>query len=165
METTETTTVTEKATFGAGCFWGVEAEFRQVPGVVATAVGYEGGTFTNPTYKDVCTDRTGHAEVVEVEYDPARVSYAELLRVFWENHDPTQLNRQGPDYGKQYRSVIFVHSPEQEATALASKAEQATTGRYRRPIVTEITPATTFYCAEEYHQQYLEKRGLASCHI
>ncbi len=159
------TPVTATATFGAGCFWGVEAEFRQVPGVVATAVGYEGGTLASPTYKDVCTDRTGHAEVVEVEYDPARVSYEALLKVFWENHDPTQLNRQGPDYGKQYRSVIFVHSPEQEAIATASKAEQAATGRYRRPIVTEITPATTFYRAEEYHQQYLEKRGLASCHI
>ncbi len=168
MDTNTNTTptpVTAKATFGAGCFWGVEAEFRQVPGVVATAVGYEGGTLVNPTYKDVCTDRTGHAEVVEVEYDPARVSYEALLKIFWENHDPTQLNRQGPDYGKQYRSAIFVHSPEQEAIATASKAEQAATGRYRRPIVTEITPATTFYRAEEYHQQYLEKRGLASCHI
>jgi peptide-methionine (S)-S-oxide reductase len=157
--------VTAKATFGAGCFWGVEAAFRQIPGVVATAVGYEGGTLANPTYKDVCTDRTGHAEVVEVEYDPARVSYEELLRVFWENHDPTQLNRQGPDWGTQYRSVIFVHTPEQEASASASLAERAASGRYRRPIVTAITPAGTFYRAEEYHQQYLEKRGLASCHI
>jgi peptide-methionine (S)-S-oxide reductase len=157
--------VTEKATFGAGCFWGVEATFRQIPGVVATAVGYEGGTMVNPTYHDVCTDRTGHAEVVEVEYDPARVAYDDLLTVFWENHDPTQLNRQGPDWGKQYRSVIFVHTPEQEAVAQASKAARAASSRYRRPVVTEITPATTFYRAEEYHQQYLEKRGLASCHI
>jgi peptide-methionine (S)-S-oxide reductase len=157
--------VTQKATFGAGCFWGVEAAFRQIPGVVATAVGYAGGTLANPTYKDVCTDRTGHAEVVEVEYDPDRVAYDDLLTVFWENHDPTQLNRQGPDWGTQYRSVIFVHSPEQEAAATASKAERAANGRYRRPIVTEITPAPPFYRAEDYHQQYLEKRGLASCHI
>ena len=157
--------VTQKATFGAGCFWGVEAAFRQIPGVVATAVGYAGGTLANPTYKDVCTDRTGHAEVVEVEYDPARVAYDDLLTVFWENHDPTQLNRQGPDWGTQYRSVIFVHSPEQEAVAQESKTARAASGRYRRPIVTEITPAPPFYRAEEYHQQYLEKRGLASCHI
>ncbi len=156
---------TQKATFGAGCFWGVEAAFRQIPGVVATVAGYAGGTLANPSYKDVCTDRTGHAEVVEVEYDPDRVSYGDLLTVFWENHDPTQLNRQGPDWGTQYRSVIFVHSPEQEAAATASKAERAASGRYRRPIVTEITSAPPFYRAEDYHQQYLEKRGLASCHI
>lgn len=156
---------TEKATFGAGCFWGVEAAFRQVPGVVATRVGYAGGTTPNPTYQQVCTDRTGHAEVVEVTYDPTRVTYDDLLSVFWENHDPTQLNRQGPDVGTQYRSAIFFHSPEQEAKARASRARLEQSGRYRRPIVTEITPVPEFYEAEEYHQQYLEKRGLASCRI
>jgi peptide-methionine (S)-S-oxide reductase len=155
----------EKATFGAGCFWGVEAAFRQIPAVSATRVGYAGGSMANPTYRDVCTDRTGHAEVVEVTYDPDRVSYEELLRVFWENHDPTQRNRQGPDVGTQYRSVIFYHTPEQEAAARASKEQLERSGRYRRPIVTEIVPAPTFYEAEEYHQQYLEKRGLATCHI
>ncbi|HEY0784166.1 MAG TPA: peptide-methionine (S)-S-oxide reductase MsrA [Thermoanaerobaculia bacterium] len=155
----------ERATFGAGCFWGVEAAFRRVPGVVATAVGYEGGTLVNPTYKDVCSDRTGHAEVVEVEYDPARVSYDELLNVFFENHDPTTLNRQGPDVGTQYRSAVFYHSPEQQAAAQAAKERLEKAGRFRRPIVTDITPATTFYKAEDYHQQYLEKRGLATCHI
>jgi peptide-methionine (S)-S-oxide reductase len=158
-------TTVQKATFGAGCFWGVEAAFRQVAGVVATAVGYEGGTFENPTYRDVCTDKTGHAEVVEVRYDPSRVSYEDLLRVFWENHNPTQLNRQGPDVGTQYRSVIFFHTPEQQAAALASKEALARSGRYNKPIVTEIVPASTFYRAEDYHQQYLEKRGLASCHL
>ena len=155
----------EKATFAAGCFWGVEATFRQVPGVISTRVGYTGGNFRNPTYKDVCTDRTGHAEAVEVEYDPARVSYEKLLDIFWENHDPTQLNRQGPDFGTQYRSAIFFHSPEQERAAQASKTALENSGRYSRPIVTEILPASTFYQAEDYHQQYLEKRGLASCHI
>jgi peptide-methionine (S)-S-oxide reductase len=154
----------QKATFGAGCFWGVEAEFRQLPkGVVSTAVGYEGGSMTNPTYRDVCTDRTGHAEAVEVEYDPEEISYEDLLKVFWENHDPTTLNRQGPDVGKQYRSVIFYHTPEQQAAALATKEKLEKSGKYRRPIVTEIVPATTFYRAEDYHQQYLEKRGLSSC--
>src|SRR6185312_9509487 len=133
--------MTEKATFGAGCFWGVEANFREIDGVLDAVSGYEGGHTPNPTYHDVCTDRTGHAEVVEVEYDPARVAYEDLLTVFWENHDPTQLNRQGPDWGKQYRSVIFVHTPEQEAVAQASKVARSATGRYRRPIVTEITPA------------------------
>ena len=155
----------QKAAFGAGCFWGVEATFRQVPGVVSTAVGYMGGSLVNPTYKDVCTDRTGHAEVVEVVYDPAKVSYDALLKVFWENHDPTTLNRQGPDVGAQYRSAIFIHSPEQEAAAKASKDVLERSGAYKRPIVTEITPATEFWRAEEYHQQYLEKRGLAQCHI
>jgi len=155
----------EKASFGAGCFWGVEATFRQIPGVASTAVGYMGGSLANPTYKDVCTDRTGHAEVVEVVYDPAKVSYDALLSVFWENHDPTTLNRQGPDVGKQYRSAIFIHSPEQEAAAKASKDVLERSGAYKRPIVTEITPATEFWRAEEYHQQYLEKRGLAQCHI
>lgn len=155
----------EKATFGAGCFWGVEATFRKMKGVTATAVGYMGGTLDNPTYKDVCTDRTGHAEVVEVEFDPSAVSYDALLDVFWDNHDPTTLNRQGPDTGTQYRSAIFYHSPEQQAAAQASKEKRQASGKYRRPIVTEVTPAATFWKAEEYHQQYLEKRGLAQCHI
>jgi peptide-methionine (S)-S-oxide reductase len=154
-----------KATFGAGCFWGVEAAFRQIKGVKSTAVGYLGGSFENPTYQDVCSGKTGHAEVVEVEYDPTQVSYEDLLNVFWENHDPTTLNRQGPDIGTQYRSAIFYHTPEQEAAAQASKEKLQSQGRYKRPIVTEITPASTFYRAEEYHQQYLEKRGLASCKI
>jgi peptide-methionine (S)-S-oxide reductase len=155
----------DKATFAAGCFWGVEAAFRAVPGVVATTVGYSGGSFPNPTYHDVCTGRTGHAEVVQVEFDPARVSYQELLRIFWENHDPTTLNRQGPDHGTQYRSAIFFHTPEQQAAALASKQQLERAGAFKRPIVTEITPASAFYRAEEYHQQYLEKRGQASCRI
>ena len=156
---------TQTATFGAGCFWGVEAAFRQIPGVVATAVGYLGGTLVNPTYHDVCTGRTGHAEVVEVQFDPSKVTYDQLLDVFWKNHDPTTKDRQGPDVGSQYRSAIFFHSPEQEKAALASKEHLQTSGRFRRPIVTEITPASTFYKAEDYHQQYLEKRGLSSCHI
>src|SRR5437588_8523719 len=153
------------ATFAAGCFWGVEATFRQIPGVTATRVGYIGGNLKDPTYKDVCTDSTGHAEAVEVEYDPAKVSYDDLLNVFWENHDPTQLNRQGPDIGDQYRTGIFYVTPEQEAAARASKEQLAQSGRYRRPIVTEIIPAPTFWKAEDYHQQYLEKRGMASCHV
>jgi len=155
----------EKATFGAGCFWGVEAAFRQVKGVVSTAVGYMGGKLADPTYQDVCTDRTGHAEVVQVEFDPSQVSYEELLRVFWDNHDPTTLNRQGPDVGTQYRSVIFFHNPAQEVAAKASKDALAASGKYRRPIVTEIVPAPQFWRAEDYHQQYLEKRGLAHCHL
>jgi peptide-methionine (S)-S-oxide reductase len=153
----------EKATFGAGCFWGVEAAFRQVKGVLSTAVGYAGGHTASPTYKDVCTGRTGHAEVVQVEYDPAQVSYDDLLKVFWENHDPTTLNRQGPDVGAQYRSAIFFHSPEQEAAAKASK--QKAQAMFKNKIVTEITAATEFNRAEDYHQQYLEKRGLAHCAI
>ena len=157
--------MTEKATFGAGCFWGVEETFRQTKGVVATAVGYMGGSLENPTYQDVCTDRTGHAEVVEVEYDPAQVSYDQLLDIFWANHDPTTLNRQGPDWGAQYRSAIFYHTPEQQAAAEASKAKQQASGRFRRPIVTEITPAAPFWRAEEYHQQYLAKRGQTQCHL
>lgn len=157
--------MTEKATFGAGCFWGVEATFRQIEGVVATAVGYEGGAMPNPTYRDVCTDATGHAEVVEVEYDPARVEYTTLLQVFWDNHNPTTLNAQGPDHGSQYRSAIFYHSPEQQAAAVASRAALEASGKWKRPIVTEIVPASTFWRAEEYHQQYLEKRGQSSCHL
>ena len=154
----------EKATFGAGCFWGIEAAFRQVPGVVDAAVGYMGGTLENPTYQDVCTDTTGHAEVVQVNFDPAQVSYQQLLDLFWEIHDPTTPNRQGPDVGKQYRSAIFFHSTEQETAALASKEKQHASARFRRPIVTEIIPAPTFYRAEEYHQRYFEKRGIAACH-
>src|SRR6267154_5524108 len=144
-----------KATFAAGCFWGVEATFRQIPGVTGTRVGYTGGEMKNPTYKDVCTDGTGHAEAVEVDYDPAKVSYDQLLNVFWENHDPTQLNRQGPDYGTQYRSAIFYHSPEQEQAARASKQALEESHQFSRPIVTQIVPAVTFYEAEDYHQQYL----------
>ena len=155
----------EKATFGAGCFWGVEEAFRQMPGVVETAVGYEGGTQENPTYKEVCTDRTGHAEVVEVTFDPAKVSYDDLLNVFWANHDPTQLNRQGPDFGTQYRTVVFYHSPEQQQQAESSKQKLEQSGRFRKPVVTQIVPAQTFYRAEDYHQQYLAKRGLSHCHI
>jgi len=155
----------EKATFGAGCFWGVEAAFRKVPGVLGTRVGYLGGRLENPTYQDVCSGNTGHAEVVEVTYDPEQVTYGELLSIFWDNHNPTTLNRQGPDVGTQYRSAIFFHTPEQQAAALASRARLDASGRYKNPIVTEITPATEFYMAEDYHQQYLEKRGRASCHI
>jgi peptide-methionine (S)-S-oxide reductase len=154
-----------KATFAAGCFWGVEAAFRQVTGVTSTQVGYTGGWLPNPSYEDVCTDRTGHAEAVEVEYDPTQVSYEQLLDVFWNTHDPTTVNRQGPDIGSQYRSAIFFHAPEQEAAAKASKEKHQNSGRYKRPIVTEITPATEFYRAEEYHQQYFEKRGLAHCKL
>jgi peptide-methionine (S)-S-oxide reductase len=154
----------EKATFGAGCFWGVEAAFSRVPGVISTQVGYMGGNLKNPTYEDVCTDRTGHAEVVEVTYDPAKVSYEDLLNVFWEIHDPTQRNRQGPDVGTQYRSAIFFHTPAQEAAARASKEKVARAGMSTRPIATEIVPALEFWRAEDYHQQYLGKRGLAQCH-
>jgi peptide-methionine (S)-S-oxide reductase len=157
--------MSEKATFAAGCFWGVESAFRQVPGVLDAAVGYSGGGFPDPTYEDVCTGRTGHAESVEVEFDPARVSYEQLLDVFWENHDPTTKNRQGPDVGTQYRSAIFFHNPAQEKAALESKSRLEASGRYRRPIVTEITPAQQFWRAEDYHQRYLEKRGLAHCKI
>ena len=155
----------ETATFGAGCFWGVEESFRQIPGVLDTAVGYLGGHTQNPTYQDVCTDETGHAEVVQVTYDPTKVDYEQLLNVFWESHDPTTLNRQGPDIGTQYRSAIFFHSPEQERLARASKERMQASGNFRRPIVTEITPASSFYRAEDYHQKYLAKRGMSHCHI
>lgn len=153
----------EKATLGAGCFWGVEATYRRLAGVKSTAVGYMGGKLKNPTYKDVCTDSTGHAEVLEVTFDPEVISYHDILEVFWDNHNPTTLNRQGPDVGTQYRSAIFYHTPEQEAEARASR--DAAQARFPRPIVTEITPATDFWRAEEYHQQYLEKRGLSQCHF
>lgn len=153
----------EHATFGAGCFWGVEETFRRLAGVSDTAVGYEGGALDNPTYHDVCTDRTGHAEVVDVTFDPAVISFHDLLNVFWENHDPTTKNRQGPDIGTQYRSVIFFHSPEQESEAKASREEARK--NFKRPIVTEVVPAMTFWRAEDYHQQYLAKRGLSHCHL
>lgn len=153
----------ELASFAAGCFWGVEAAFRQLRGVTATTVGYCGGTAPNPTYEQVCTNTTGHAETVLVEFDPNVVSYEQLLDAFWACHDPTQRNRQGPDVGSQYRSAIFYHTPEQLPTAIRSKENLERSGKYRRPIVTEITPAPTFYRAEEYHQQYHEKRGEASC--
>jgi len=156
---------TSKATFGAGCFWGVEAAFRQVPGVTATAVGYSGGTTEEPDYRAVCSHGTGHAEVVEVDYDPERVSYDQLLDVFWSNHNPTTKNRQGFDIGDQYRSVIFVHDDEQKAAALASRDALESSGKWRRSIVTEIEPAPRFWVAEDYHQQYLEKRGQSSCRI
>ena len=148
----------EKATFGVGCFWGPEETFRKVDGVTSTSVGYMGGSLENPTYEEVCTGRTGHAEVVDVEFDPSRIAYEELLQIFWACHDPTTLNRQGPDFGTQYRSVLFFYSPEQEAAARASKEKLERSGRYRREIVTEITPASTYYPAEEYHQRYVEKR-------
>jgi peptide-methionine (S)-S-oxide reductase len=155
----------QKATFGAGCFWGVEETFRHLKGVISTAVGYMGGTLPNPTYEDVCSHRTGHAEVVQVEYDPAQLAYEELLKVFWENHDPTTLNRQGPDAGTQYRSVVFYHTPEQKAAGEAYKHQLQQSGRFKKPIVTEIVPASTFWRAEEYHQKYLEKHGRSHCHL
>ena len=155
----------ESATFAAGCFWGVEATFRQIPGVISTRVGYIGGKTDNPTYKEVCTDATGHAEAVEIDFDPSKVSYSDLLKVFWENHDPTQLNRQGPDWGTQYRSAIFYHSPEQLSQAQSSKEALEKAHLFSKPIVTQIVPAARFFPAEDYHQQYLEKRGLASCHV
>jgi peptide-methionine (S)-S-oxide reductase len=155
--------VTEKATFGGGCFWGVEVAFRNLSGVKDAAVGYAGGTVENPTYEQVCTDRTGHAEVVQVEFDPDEVSYEEVLDTFWSVHDPTQLNRQGPDVGTQYRSVIFFHTPDQQEQALASKARVQ--ARFDRPVVTEVEPAPEFWRAEDYHQRYLVKRGRATCAI
>jgi peptide-methionine (S)-S-oxide reductase len=157
---------TEKATFGAGCFWGVEAAFSAIPGVTATAVGYEGGKHDRPTYKDVCTNESGHAEVVEIDFDSEKVSYEKLLDAFFALHDPTTLNRQGPDWGTQYRSVIFFHSAEQEAQARAKIEQLTADGRFKpKRIVTQVVPAETFWRAEEYHQRYLEKRGQASCHI
>jgi peptide-methionine (S)-S-oxide reductase len=155
----------EKATFAAGCFWGVQAEFDQVKGVVSTLVGYTGGKYPNPTYPIVCTGATGHAEAIEINFDPALVSYEQLLEKFWEVHDPTTLNRQGPDIGTQYRSAIFFHTPDQEALAKASKQALAQSGRFERPVVTQIAPAGEFYKAEEYHQHYLAKRGAASCRL
>lgn len=155
----------EQATFAMGCFWGVEVTFRNTEGVQDAIVGYTGGTSVNPTYQEVCGGRTGHTEAVLVTYDPAKLSYDALLDVFWANHDPTTLNRQGPDVGTQYRSAIFYHNNHQKAAAEESKTRQDQSGRFRRPIVTEIIPAATFYPAEDYHQRYLEKRGMASCHI
>jgi len=156
---------TEKATFGAGCFWGVEARFAEMNGVLDTAVGYEGGALNHPTYKDVCTDRTGHAEVVQVTFDPSRVSYGTLLDTFFALHDPTQLNRQGPDWGTQYRSVIFTETDAQVPQANAKIVELSASGTFQKPIATQVVPAQTFWKAEEYHQKYLEKRGMVSCHI
>jgi peptide-methionine (S)-S-oxide reductase len=155
--------MTEKATFGAGCFWQVEVEYRNLPGVTDAVVGYMGGTLENPSYQDVCTDRTGHAEVVQVEFDPEEVPYERLVELFFELHDPTQVNRQGPDVGSQYRSVIFFHTPEQKK--LAEAVRDRAQDRFSRPIATEIVPAATFWRAEDYHQRYLEKRGLATCRI
>jgi len=157
--------MTEIATFGAGCFWGVEAAFRRVPGVIEAISGYSGGHMENPTYKDVCTDQTGHAEVVQVTFDPAMVSYEQLLEEFWKVHDPTQVNRQGPDFGTQYRTAIFYHTPEQQAKAQKSKEALEASGKLRRAVATEIKAAGQFWRAEEYHQRYLEKRGQESCHI
>lgn len=154
----------EKATFAAGCFWGVEETFRTTPGVIETQVGYTGGHTQKPTYHDVCSDGTGHAEAVEVTYDPAKVPYATLLDIFWDNHNPTQVNRQGPDVGSQYRSAIFFHSAEQEREAKASKEALGKSGRFSKPIATEIVPAVEFYPAEDYHQKYLLKRGKTHCH-
>lgn len=153
------------ATFGAGCFWGVEETFRQIPGVTKTTVGYTGGDTLSPTYEDVCSNESGHAEVVQVEYDPAVVGYDALLDVFWSNHNPTTMNRQGPDVGTQYRSAIFYHDETQKAAAEKSRAALEASGKWNRPIVTEIVPAVTFYPAEDYHQQYLAKRGLGTCHV
>ena len=155
----------DTATFAAGCFWGVEHTFRQVDGVVDVVVGYTGGHTAAPTYEQVCTGRTGHAEAVRVSFDPARVAYDDLLETFWSIHDPTQVNRQGPDVGTQYRSAIFTHTPEQEEAARASKARQEASGRFSRPIATEIMTAGPFHRAEDYHQRYFEKQGLAACRI
>ncbi len=155
----------ELATFGAGCFWGVEETFRVLPGVTATTVGYSGGVTENPKYEAVCTDLTGHAEVVQVTFDPMVVAYEQLLEIFWANHNPTTMNQQGPDFGSQYRSVIFTHSPEQKKKAEASKNALEASGKWKRPIVTQIVDAQIFYPAEDYHQKYLMKRGLGSCHL
>ena len=155
----------EKATFGAGCFWGVEAAFRKINGVLNTTVGYMGGNLENPTYEEVCTDKTGHVEVVQVNYDPSKVTYEELLEIFWNVHNPTQLNRQGPDIGTQYKSVIFYHNNQQKKIAENSKQKLENSSKYKNPIVTEITEVKKFYHAEEYHQQYIEKKGASSCHL
>ncbi len=155
----------EKAIFGAGCFWGVESFFRQLPGVTDAVCGYAGGHADNPTYKQVCSDKTGHAEVVEVTFDPAKVSYGKLVDTFFANHDPTTPNRQGPDVGTQYRSVIFTHSPAQERTAQEKKTALEASGKFKRPVVTTIEAAPPFWRAEEYHQRYFEKNGLPSCHV
>ena len=154
-----------KATFAAGCFWGVESNFRRLPGVISATSGYIGGHTPEPTYQDVCTDRTGHAEAVEVEFDPAKISYDQLLDAFWSLHDPTTPNRQGPDVGSQYRSAIFYHDAEQEKVAISSRERTQKSGRFRRPIVTEIVAAPQFYPAEEYHQRYYEKHNLRGCGI
>ncbi len=156
---------TSLATFGAGCFWGVEEAFRTLEGVVNTTAGYSGGKTKNPSYEDVCSDATGHAEVVQVEYNPQKISYEKLLNIFWENHNPTQVNRQGWDVGTQYRSVIFYHDDEQRKIAEKSKKELDASGKFSKPIATSIEPAKTFYAAEEYHQKYLMKRGKTSCHV
>ncbi|MBN1910902.1 MAG: peptide-methionine (S)-S-oxide reductase MsrA [Pirellulales bacterium] len=155
----------EEATFAAGCFWGVEAAFRRVDGVVNTAVGYTGGHTINPTYEEVCTGATGHAEAVRVQFDPERVSYKELLDVFWASHDPTTLDRQGPDVGSQYRSAIYFHSPGQQQAAIESKEHLERTGQFEDPIVTQIVPAATFHRAEEYHQRYFEKNDSTGCRL
>ncbi len=165
MMTSKKSNRLKTATFGAGCFWGIEETFRKLKGVKETAVGYSGGTFPNPTYEGVCAGDTGHAEAVEIKYDPSMISYEDLLSVFWVSHNPTTLNRQGPDIGEQYRSVIFFHTKEQELTARKSKEALARSTKWRDSIVTEIVPFKTFYRAEEYHQQYLSKRGLGSCHF
>lgn len=155
----------EKATFGAGCFWGIEAAFRKIDGVTNTTVGYMGGNLENPTYEDVCTDKTGHVEVVQIDFDPTKISYEDLLEQFWDIHDPTQLNKQGPDIGIQYKSVIFYHNNQQKKIAENSKKKLENSSKYKNPVVTEIIKAKKFYRAEEYHQQYLEKKGASSCHL
>ena len=155
----------QEATFGAGCFWGVEDAFRQLEGVISTTVGYSGGEFENPTYEDVCSNQTGHAEEVKIEYDERKISYNELLKTFWDIHNPTTLNRQGPDVGTQYRSVIFYHTKEQESAATESRKQLEESKKYQNPIVTEIVPAKMFYRAEEYHQKYFQKRGISDCKI
>ncbi|MDB4978562.1 MAG: msrA [Candidatus Peribacteria bacterium] len=162
---TYTMSSTQLATFGAGCFWGVEETFRQLPGVLETAVGYTGGTLENPTYEAVCNNSTGHAEAVQITYDPAQVTYEQLLDVFWNNHNPTTPNQQGPDFGTQYRSAIFFHTPAQEEAAKKSKETLDASGKWKKPVVTDIVPAEKFWEAEEYHQKYLLKRGLDACHI
>ena len=155
----------QEATFGAGCFWGVEDAFRQVDGVITTEVGYSGGEFENPTYEDVCAGGTGHAEVVKIEYDENKVTFEELLQIFWNIHDPTTFNRQGPDIGSQYRSAIFIHTQEQEISAFESRRTLESSKKYQNSIVTEIVPVKTFYSAEKYHQQYFQKHGISHCKI